>query len=129
MRAAMCQWDVGRFDDARDTFHEALAFDWTAARLWGDRYVGESAFCRFLMEKAAAGDRDGFLELWKAATAKGEELNLPFPFATPHQKQLLVACVALGFAEGSQQALMRIDPKRIQSDHELQVLAALVARG
>jgi hypothetical protein len=34
----------------------------------------------------------------------------------------------LGFKEGSQQVLNRIDPKRLNSDHELQMLAAQVAR-
>jgi len=128
LRAAVCRWDLGRFDEARQTLRESLTFDWKAARLWSDRHVGEMAFCRFLMEKAAAGDREGFIGLWRTATAKGEELSLPFPFAIPHQKQLIRACVMLGFKEGSQQVLNRIDPKRLNSDHELQMLAAQVAR-
>lgn len=128
LRAAVCRWDLGRFEDARDTLRESLTFDWKAARLWSDRHVGEMAFCRFLMEKAAAGDREGFIELWKTATARGEELSLSFPFAIPHQKQLIRACTTLGFIEGSKQVLGRIDPKRLKSDHELQMLAAQVAR-
>jgi hypothetical protein len=59
--------------------------------LWGDRRDTENAFTRLLMEKAAAGDRSGFLALWKLATAKGEELSVAFPFMIPHQKQLLRA--------------------------------------
>lgn len=128
VRAAVCLWDSGHFDEARKTLLESLVWDWKAARLWSDRHIGEMAFCRFLMEKAAAGDRDGFLALWEKATARGDELILPFPFAVPHQKQLLRACVSLGFSEGCQQVLKRIDPKRLKADHELQILAAEAAR-
>lgn len=123
-RAAICQWDLGRFDEARGVLSESLTFDWKSARLWSDRYVVEMAFCRFLMERAATGDREGFIELWKTATARGEQLSQPFPFMVPHQKQLIRACLTLGFKDGSQQVLKRIDPKWLRTDHELQMLAA-----
>src|SRR5262249_15970965 len=124
LRAAVCRWDLGRFEEARGTLPQAVTYGWKATRLWSDRHVGEMAFCRFLMEKAATGDPDGFIELWNTATARGEQLSLPFPFAIPHQKQMIRACVTLGFKEGAQQILKRLDPKRLQSDHELQMLAA-----
>jgi tetratricopeptide (TPR) repeat protein len=78
LRAAVCRWDLGRFDEARQILRESLTFDWKAARLWSDRHVGEMALCRFLMEKTAAGDHEGFIELWRAATARGEELVCRF---------------------------------------------------
>src|SRR5262249_13986793 len=57
LRAAVCRWDAGQFEEARPTLRESLTFDWKAARLWSDRHTSEWSFCRFLMEQAAAGDR------------------------------------------------------------------------
>lgn len=122
LRAAVCFWDLGRFEAARKTLLEALVFDWKTARLWGDRRDTEMAFVRLLMEKAANNDRSGFIALWKLATDKGEQSAVPFPFVILHQKQLLRACVNLDFKDGCRQIKLRIDPKRLKADHELQLL-------
>jgi len=124
LRGALCHWDSGSFERARKTLLDALVFDWKAARLWGDRRDTEKAFTRLLMERASASDHVGFVSLWQLATGRGEELNLPFPFVVPHQKQLLRACVSLGFHQGCRQIIERIDPKRLKVDHELQMLKA-----
>jgi hypothetical protein len=124
VRAAVCRWDLGEFERARKVLLEALSFDWKAARIWGDRRDTEMAFTRLLMEKAAAGDRSGFVALWELATARGDELDVPFPFLIPHQKQLLRACARLAFLEGTRQIIARIDPKRLKADHELQMLVS-----
>jgi hypothetical protein len=124
VRAAICRWDAGEFERARGVLLEALSFDWKAARLWGDRRDTEWAFTRLLLERAATGDRDSFVALWKVATARGDELSVPFPTVIPHQKRLLRACACIAYQEGIQQIIARIDPKRLPADHELQMLVA-----
>jgi tetratricopeptide (TPR) repeat protein len=128
LRAALCLWDLGCHEQARNILLEAVAFDWKTARLWGDRRDTERAFARLLMEKAAAGDRDGFIDLWQLASRRGAELNVPFPLVIPHEKQLLRACVSLEFEDGCLQIMERIDPKRLKADHELQMLKAQAER-
>lgn len=128
LRGAVCRWDLGEFERARKVLLAALSFDYKGARLWGDRRDAEKAFTRLLMEKAAAGDRSGFVALWKLATARGDELSVPFPSVIPHQKQLLRACASLAFPEGTRQIVARIDPKRLKADHELQMLVTQAER-
>ena len=122
LRSAICAWDSGERDCSRTTLLQALTFDWKGARMWGDRRDTEMAFVRLLLEQSILGHVSEFIALWKLATARGEELSVPFPFTTPHQKKLLIACRELKFVDGCRQVVSRIDPKRLKTDHELQLL-------
>ena len=127
-RAGLCLWELGRFDQARPVLLEATAFDYKAARLWGDRHDAEKSFARLLMECAARSDRERFAALWRQATARGDQLSFPFPSIIPHQKQLLVASMSLNFREGCEQVLRQLDREAVRRDNELSVLKAQAER-
>ena len=123
-RAALCLWELGRFDEARPVLLEATEFDYKAATLWADRRDAEWAFARLIMERAASNDCDGFTRLWLRATTRGEELSFPFPSIITHQKQLLTASMSLGCRACCEQILGQLNATLVRRDNELKVLKA-----
>ena len=85
--------------------------------MWGDRRDTEMAFVRLLLEQSILGHVSEFIALWKLATARGEELSVPFPFTTPHQNKQQIPCRELKIDEGSRHLVSRIDPNRLKNDH------------
>jgi hypothetical protein len=123
-RGAYCLWDAGEFERARPILYEVALFDWKQGRLWGDRHDAEKAYSRLVLEAAASGNEDSFSALWVAASARGRELDYPFPTIVPVQKKLLAAALALKRKDVCRDILANLNAKLLAKHHDLQLLKA-----
>jgi hypothetical protein len=126
-RSAFCLWEGGRNAEARPTLETIARLDFKALRLWGDRRDASHAFTCLLLDAAAAGESARYAELWQEAVDRCRLLELTFPFARPHKRMLIAACIEMGHKTGVRQILEGIDREALK-DPELKLAAERAKR-
>src|SRR5581483_708075 len=126
-RAAFCLWEGGRNEEARPTLETVARLDFKALRLWGDRRDASRAFTYLLLDAAASSEAARFNQLWQEATERCRLLELTFPFARPHKRMLIAACIEMGHAGGVRQILEGLDQEALK-DPELKLSAERAKR-
>lgn len=120
--SAFCLWEGGRNEEAHPTLETIAWLDFKELRLWGDRYDASTAFTYLLLDLAADGKDSQFAALWTKATERCRVLTLEFPFARPHKRMLIAACIETGHVSGVQQILSTLNPESLK-DPELKLAA------